>query len=1702
MSRSFRDLLKLSVPVLLSAALLSGCGNGSSGSANLDQGGSVPTPPPAVSATETFDFNSETDWFVSGTPPTHARFSGGTATDAGAGSWIIKPGQTGVVDFGTPTDVVKFSTQDDFSPSASAGAGVQKTGSGGRAGRQAVRFPWDTPMYLRGSMNAWLDAGVSAQWQLVEVAENVKALSVVLKDGTYTFKIASESYVNPANTNCGQAGPTGTVEIGTPYVLNCADGSGNLGITLPKEAKWKFTLDVTGDPKLIVTEDTGNGGGEPEPVEDSTVIRVHYVTVVASRDGPAGVTSVEEQKGLGSLSVDVAKRGGEPRVYKIEIENLGTNGDIGVKDFAWTSDAQFALATQKVDIFYTLPSGSVAGSTIVVNGKTYACVAAPAGAPYSCVARDVEVTPFANTTMTVKNADGSTRDTIIFNGGSGAEDVFAYSGTRYATTGAEPVPPPAILNAAAHWVNAGTLLYTPPAGTAKVELLHSPDATIGVGPSGFTGTFQTITLTSTTNPQPAFNNELHALQAWSLGAAAANAKDIARGQLVAAARGSNGVVLSATYVQTSGALDDLYAAAAYGAKLGVSYEGGVPSLAVWAPTALKVPGVSVNIYDADGTKLATAPMTLDEATGIWRVTGTAAWNRKFYTISLRVYSPNYASNAIVSNEVTDPYSFSLSTDSVRSQFVNLDDADLKPDDWDTLDPPDLAVPEDSVLYELHIRDFSIADASVAAIDDGIHVGKFTAFDLPGTEGRSHLQQLAEAGLTHVHLLPAFDIATIRENRDDRVELDDPVEKLCAANPAAANLCVTDPGKRIRDAMEDAVAAGWLTRPQEITNWMRQLDGFNWGYDPYHFGVPEGSYSTEPNGETRIREFRRMVKGLNDIGLRTVMDVVYNHTNASGQNTRSVLDKVVPGYYHRRDNTSGGVLGNSCCDDTAAEFRMMEKLMIDTGVSWVRDYKVSGFRFDLMSLHPLASMERFRDAVRAVDPTVYIYGEGWNDPNWAIYNDKRFKAARQANLAGTGIGSFSDRIRDPLKGGGCCDSGDNLVRNQGFINGLFYDPNSANTGSTAERQSLITSTDNIRVWLAGGLRNYQFQSAAGTTVTGADVDYFGQKSGYTADPEEAINYVEKHDNQTLWDLGAYRHPDATSLADRVRAHNVGLAVILLGQGIPFVHAGSDILRSKSGDRDSYDSGDWFNELDWTLSGTKWAQGLPIADKNEPNWPILEGKYQTVPRPDTAAQQRAFDHMRDMLEIRRSSKLFRLGDADEIQLRVKFRNTGATQIPGLIAMEIDGCTNPGEPAPDRGAVMAIFNASDTPQTLSLFGSENWTLHPVLGDSTDPVVKTAKHDANGFYVPARTTAVFERAEQKSCAPFPVDMYVRGSFNDWADPPPVAYKLNFLGVKDYAVSAPVTFPANFKIASADWGAQAYDCGAAVSGTRVLLGQPITLTCGKLPNGEGSKDMSLQATGNGNYTFSLNAASTVNPVLTVTRTSPSRDLTTFVRGGFNSWGESQPMAWDGESIYTSVGNVAAGTYQFKVATSDWTSLDCGGPRGTPNGSTSAVVGQELALDCRTSAAEDPGPSNLGLTIAAEGQYVFSVKGTVASALTLLIEPAPVSDPDDATDTNVYVRGLGNDWTRGDQNKMNYLGFGTYRLNKDVAAGSQQFKIASADWSKVNCGWPTEGQEVAIGSPFAMACPGDKNLVLAPTSGGTYRFKFTRADGTLLITGP
>ena len=698
----------------------------------------------------------------------------------------------------------------------------------------------------------------------------------------------------------------------------------------------------------------------------------------------------------------------------------------------------------------------------------------------------------------------------------------------------------------------------------------------------------------------------------------------------------------------------------------------MPSLAVWAPTALKDPGVSVNLYDAAGTKLETRPMTLDEASGVWSVTGDASWDRKFYTISLNVYS--YATNSIVTNEVTDPYSVSLATDSVRSQFVNLNDADLKPAGWDSLTLPALAAPEDIVLYELHVRDFSIADSSVPAS---------TAASSPRSTCRarraaSTCRQLADGG-PHARAHAAGVRHRDRQGEPGRPRRTRRPGRRSSARRTRPRRACASPTRARRSARRCRTRSrpDQLDRPQQITEWMRDLDGFNWGYDPLHFGAPEGSYSTNPNGAQRILEFRRMVKGLNEIGLRTVMDVVYNHTNASGQNRASRCSTAsCRGTTTGATTITGNVCKDSCCDDTAAEFAMMEKLMIDTGVTWVRDYKVVGLPLRHHDVPPAGVMTEVpgRRCRPSIPPSTSTARAGTSAPSRTTSASRR--PARPTSAARASAASATASATRCVAAARST-AATNHVLNQGFISGWFYEPNAAQQRQRRpSAQALIEDADNIRVWLAGGLASFRFTDASGASRPGADVDYRGQKSGYTKDPQEAINYISKHDNETIWDISQYKHPTGTALAERVRADNVGMSMILLAQGIPFLQAGTEILRSKSMDRNSYDSGDWYNEIDWTLATSKWNQGLPRAARQLGNVEQVKNVILDVTAvQDQAARQAALANFKELLAIRKSSPLFRLRSQAQVDQRVKFFNTGPFQIPGVIAMQIDGCTEPG-------------------------------------------------------------------------------------------------------------------------------------------------------------------------------------------------------------------------------------------------------------------------------------------------------------------------------------------------------------------------------------------------------------------------------------------
>jgi pullulanase len=580
-------------------------------------------------------------------------------------------------------------------------------------------------------------------------------------------------------------------------------------------------------------------------------------------------------------------------------------------------------------------------------------------------------------------------------------------------------------------------------------------------------------------------------------------------------------------------------------------------------------------------------------------------------------------------------------------------------------------------------------------------------------------------LTHLHLLPTFDIATVEE--DESLQINPSFEELARFAP---------------DSDEQ----------RRLISRIRDRDGFNWGYDPFHFDVPEGSYATDPDGAARILEYRKMVKAINDLGLRVVKDVVYNHTHAAGQNERSVFDRIVPGYYHRLDER-GFVQTSTCCPNTATEHAMMERFMVDSIVLWAREYKIDAFRFDLMGHHMVDNMIRVREALDALTleedgvdgRLIYVYGEGWNFGE--VVNDARGRNASQFNMAGTGIGTFNDRMRDAVRSSGPFDEPPAMIRNQGFISGLYLDPNKNNprnpnplVGEEA-RQRLLALSDQIKVGLAGNLRDFRFVDRHGVTVRGYDVEYGGGPTAYALTPLDTINYIEKHDNQTLFDILVKKMPVESSMEDRVRVQNLGTSLVALSQGIPFFHAGQDMLRSKSMERDSYNSGDWFNRLDFSYQHNNFGVGLP-PDVPPEQFPYLR-PYLANPRlvPEPRHIERAVEHFREILRVRYSSPLFRLGEADQVKGRLQFLNTGPQQIPGLIVMKLSDAEASVDPA--HPTIVTVFNARPEEVRYSErdLAGRRFELHPALRESTDPVVRQSSYDAarGVFLVPPRTTAVF---------------------------------------------------------------------------------------------------------------------------------------------------------------------------------------------------------------------------------------------------------------------------------------------------------------------------------------------------------------------------
>lgn len=752
---------------------------------------------------------------------------------------------------------------------------------------------------------------------------------------------------------------------------------------------------------------------------------------------------------------------------------------------------------------------------------------------------------------------------------------------------------------------------------------------------------------------------------------------------------SDGECMNCTGLQLPGVLDDLFS---YSGPLGALFSEEAVSLYLWAPTAQ---AVYAYIYKDPSGDDPIEIVCLEEENGVWRTKGPKSWEGCYYVYEVCVYHPS--TMRIEKCYTSDPYARGLSSDGRRSFLLNLDSVKLKPDGWDNLanKKPTIHSFSDISIYEMHIRDFSASDLSVQPE----FRGGYLAFTL--------------------------QFAGVDDQKEDWRFVD---TSILESLPPDSD------------------------QQQALITAIQNFDGYNWGYNPVLWGVPKGSYASNPNGPYRTIEFRKMVMALNHIGLRVVLDVVYNHLQGSGPfDEHSVLDKIVPGYYLRR-NSDGLIEHSTCINNTASEHFMVERLILDDLVHWAVNYKIDGFRFDLMGHIMKSTMVKAKTALQCLTKekdgldgsSIYIYGEGWDFGE--VAKNGRGVNASQFNLPGTQIGSFNDRIRDAILGG----SPFGHPLQQGFVTGLLLQPNGHDHGTEANAKSMLAaSMDHIQIGMAANLKDFVLTNSEGEEVKGSEIlTYGGTPVAYASCPIETINYVSAHDNETLFDIVSLKTPMDISVSERCRINHLATSIIALSQGIPFFHSGDEILRSKSLDRDSYNSGDWFNRLDFTYNSNNWGVGLPPQEKNEKNWPLIKPRLANPSfRPQKTDILATVDNFLNLLRIRYSSPLFRLKTANTIQERVRFHNTGPSWVCGVIVMSIEDGHNgfPGlsQLDPIYSFIVVVFNAS--PKEVSFVSPalqlRNLQLHPIQVSSSDDLVKSSRYEASSgcFVVPRRTTAVF---------------------------------------------------------------------------------------------------------------------------------------------------------------------------------------------------------------------------------------------------------------------------------------------------------------------------------------------------------------------------
>lgn len=520
-----------------------------------------------------------------------------------------------------------------------------------------------------------------------------------------------------------------------------------------------------------------------------------------------------------------------------------------------------------------------------------------------------------------------------------------------------------------------------------------------------------------------------------------------------------------------------------GDDLGVSYSKEKTRFRVWAPTAERIRLLLFMDEETPEPELELDFQKDIKGTWLAEVSGDLAGKYFIYKV--------HVDGKI--NEVVDPYTRGLSTNSRRGLIVDL--KKTNPAGWEKDRRIKLENPQDAIIYEIHVRDFS------SSADSGIKFkGKYLAFTETGTTSpdglKTGIDHLKELGITHIHLQPVFDYASVDETNEE---------------------------------------------------------DYNWGYDPYFYNVPEGSYATDTSDDTRIREFKEMVKAIHDNGMGIIMDMVYNHTYTTED---SPFNLIVPRYFYRFDEFGNYANGSGTGNEIASERPMVRKFIIDSVKFWAEEYHIDGFRFDLMALHDKETMQQVERTLHAIDPSIIIYGEPWMGGLSPLDPSKQMVKGAQRGMR---IAVFNDHFRNAIKG-------DNDGMGTGFVSG-------------AHNQEM-----NIKRGVVGA------------------IEYSHDIRDFTAEPWETVNYVSSHDNLTLWDkLNKSNRNDSKEL--RIRMDRMAQAIIFTSQGIAFFLGGEEILRTKRGNHNSYNAGDEINQIKWKRKADyyetfKYYQGFIELRKKHP------------------------------------------------------------------------------------------------------------------------------------------------------------------------------------------------------------------------------------------------------------------------------------------------------------------------------------------------------------------------------------------------------------------------------------------------------------------------------------------------------------------------